>query len=224
MRIATWNIERLKRKKGIQNIVFECESQKADILVLTETDSQVKPKYSHYFHTASLKGITDPAVYNDTENRVSIYTNYRCVRQHTTYDEKTSVCIDLETKRGILTVYGTIIGITGNRRSSYLADLQKQIQDVEQLVRSGCNVCMIGDFNCSFSDNYYYTSVGRNMLLDFFRENDISVLTADRSECIDHIAISNSFLDSAKAKIYEWNYQKSFLTIKEFWLMLYLMI
>lgn len=210
MRIVTWNIERLKHKKSIQDIMFECENRKADILVLTETDSQVMPKYNSCFQTASLKGIIEPAVYNDTENRVSIYTNYKCVGQHHTYDEETSVCVDLETERGILTIYGTIIGIVGNRQSSYLIDLQKQIQDVEQLVRTGRNVCMIGDFNCSFSDNYYYTSVGRNMLLDFFKKKDIFILTANCSECIDHIAISNAFLDSTKAEIHEWNYQKRF--------------
>ena len=156
MRIATWNIERLKHKKSIKDIVFECESRKADILVLTETDSQVMPKYNSCFQTASLKGIIEPAIYNDTENRVSIYTNYKCVRQHNTYDEETSVCVDLDTERGTLTIYGTIIGIVGNRRSSYLTDLQKQIHDIEQLLRRGCNICMIGDFNCSFSDNYYF--------------------------------------------------------------------
>lgn len=208
MRIATWNIERLKHKKSIKDIVFECESRKADILVLTETDSQVMPKYNSCFQTASLKGTIEPAIYNDTENRVSIYTNYKCVRQHNTYDEETSVCVDLETEKGTLTIYGTIIGIVGNRSSSYLSDLQKQLRDIEQLVRSGCNVCMIGDFNCSFSDNYYYTSVGRNSLLDFFNKNDVSVLTANCSECIDHIAISNSFLQNKNTEILEWNYHK----------------
>jgi len=59
MRIATWNIERLKHKKSIQDIVFECESRKADILVLTETDSQVMPKYNSCFQTASLKDVID---------------------------------------------------------------------------------------------------------------------------------------------------------------------
>lgn len=208
MRIATWNIERLKHKKSIKDIVFECESRKADILVLTETDSQVMPKYNSCFQTASLKGIIEPAIYNDTENRVSIYTNYKCVRQHNTYDEETSVCVDLDTERGTLTIYGTIIGIVGNRRSSYLTDLQKQIHDIEQLLRRGCNICMIGDFNCSFSDNYYFTSDSRTKLLDFFKKNDISVLTADCSECVDHIAISNSFLNNSLPEIQEWNYQK----------------
>ena len=46
------------------------------------------------------------------------------------------------------------------------------------------------------------------MLFNFFKENDISVLTADCSECIDHIAISNSFLVSTIPEIHEWNYQK----------------
>ena len=209
IRIATWNIERLKHKKGIQDILLECEKRKPDILVLTETDSHVMPKYNSCFQTSPLKGITEPSFYNDTENRVFINTNYKCVAQHHTYDGRTSICVDLKTERGILTIYGTIIGMVGNRSSTYLSDLQNQLHDIEHLLRRGCNVCIIGDFNCSFSDNYYFTSAGRTKLLDLFMKNDISVLTADCSACIDHIAISNSFLNNSLPEIHEWNYQKN---------------
>ena len=41
MRIATWNIERLKHKANIDRVYEEIENAAADILVLTETDSMV---------------------------------------------------------------------------------------------------------------------------------------------------------------------------------------
>ena len=47
--------------------------------------------------------VTDiqPTLYIATENRVSIYTNYQCVRQHKTCDEYTALCVELETKKAV---------------------------------------------------------------------------------------------------------------------------
>ena len=36
LRIATWNIERLRHKKFLEQILFACEQTQADILVLTK--------------------------------------------------------------------------------------------------------------------------------------------------------------------------------------------
>lgn len=41
MKIATWNIERLKHRRELANIMRSCEEAQADILVLTEADVQV---------------------------------------------------------------------------------------------------------------------------------------------------------------------------------------
>ena len=38
MRIATWNVERLKHKNELERITECCIRESADILVLTETD------------------------------------------------------------------------------------------------------------------------------------------------------------------------------------------
>ena len=48
MKIATWNIERLKKKKYLPEIISEIEKINADILVLTETDSQILPENYPY--------------------------------------------------------------------------------------------------------------------------------------------------------------------------------
>ncbi|NBI11560.1 hypothetical protein D1641_16395 [Colidextribacter sp. OB.20] len=45
LRIATWNIEQLKHKKSLEQILLACEQIRSDILVLTETDHRVCPDY-----------------------------------------------------------------------------------------------------------------------------------------------------------------------------------
>ena len=80
MRIASWNIERLKHEKQMNTILSECDCLGADILILTETDTSVKPDFKYYYKTELLQGITEPVIYNDTEIRVSIFTNYEIVK------------------------------------------------------------------------------------------------------------------------------------------------
>ncbi len=99
------------------------------------------------------------------------------------------------------------MGIFGNREVSYISDLQKQVEDIRRLSELG-NLCVIGDYNCSFSDNYYYAKSGRDMLLQCFCQNDMTVLTAENTECIDHIATSSVFLSGFHIAIGEWNTDK----------------
>ncbi len=138
--------------------------------------------------------------YSDTENRVSIFTNYPCVRQYETFYKYTSIYAELKTEYGSLLVYGTIIGILGNRERSFQADLQKQIKDFAGLSVDN-DLCICGDFNCSFADNYYYTKSGRDALQKAFSENKIRLLTGDIKECIDHIAISEKLLAMLKLRL-----------------------
>ena len=221
MRIATWNIERLKHRKSIDKILSAIEDAKADILVLTESDERIKPNYRYSFHTPKLhdapsecrmpgryKDYAVADVYAVTENRVSIYTNYPCIGQYETYDKYTALCVELETNAGNLLVYGTIVGIIGNRDESFKQDMLLQAKDFERLSKTG-NICICGDFNCSFSDNYYYTNFGRDTLSVSFDSNNISLLTGNQPECIDHIAVSKNFIGGSNIKISEWNLDKS---------------
>jgi Exonuclease III len=51
MKIATWNVERLKHKASLEEIRRLCEDCQADILVLTETDARLHPNYRSACHT-----------------------------------------------------------------------------------------------------------------------------------------------------------------------------
>lgn len=221
MIITTWNVERLKYRNSLDKILSVIEGTQADILVLTETDERIKPNYRYGFHTPKLyqapygyhlpgryKEYVAADVYAVTENRVSVYTNYSCVKRHDTYDEYTALCVELETEAGNLLVYGTIIGVLGNRDESFKQDLLLQTRDFERLSKEG-NLCVCGDFNCSFSDNYYFTNFGRDTLTASFAQNRLSLLTGSQPECIDHIAISKDFVIDGQTIISEFNLDKS---------------
>ncbi len=203
MIIATWNIERLKHYKEKETILQQCYRTKADIMVLTETDNRLHLNYNYCYSTDSVKEAI-PTLYKESENRVSIYTNYKMVCQYDTFDPYTSICVELQTEQSSLIVYGTVMGVFGNRESSYKKDLPRIMNDIKNLPQEK-NICVIGDYNCSFSDNYYYTKDGRNMIEETFSELGISILTFSRPKCIDHIAVSDSMISGANAKVWEWN-------------------
>lgn len=207
MRIATWNVERLEHRRSLDEILFTCERAKADILILTETDERLHPPFRYCVQTPRLTEIR-PGYYKPTENRVSIFTNYECVGFYPTYDKYTAICAELKTELGSLCVYGTIMGIEGNRRASFKEDLRRQVEDFKRLTARGKSLCIGGDFNLSFSDNYYFTNYGRDTLRQSFAENRITLLTESTSECIDHIAVSSASVNGADVKVEEWNVEK----------------
>lgn len=204
MKISTWNVERLRHKQHLSDITSACENTDADILILTETDEQIKLSYKNCILSSPL----DRPSYRKTERRIAIYTNYEIASVNPTFDSNTSLCADVVTEYGVLTVYGTIIGIYGNRHPSFIENLKKQTADFARLCSEKKHICICGDFNCSFSDNYYFTHEGRNLLLQSFADNNIRLLTETAPECIDHIAVSSDFLNSANIEIEEWNNDK----------------
>ena len=209
MKIATWNVERPNGSSRTKNakIVDALKDVDADILILTETNSLIHPgeEYSP-FATASLRPTEEP-YYKDGENRTTVWTKYPAKRYMETYDAFTSVCVSIKTTMGELNVYGTIIGIHGNRRGSFNADLDKQIVDWRRICGTG-NICIAGDFNISFADNYYYTKLGRQKITDCFQDLKIDNLTRQIPENIDHIAISESFVKQHKPVPSFWNEDK----------------
>lgn len=214
MKIATWNVERLKHRKSLSEIITVCERSQADILILTENDEAIKPEYRNCRHTPTppplmIQSYDTPITYAPTEHRVSIYTNYKIVCQHPTFDQYTALCLELETEKGNILVYGTIMGIIGNRHPSYEADLIKQTEDFRRLTAAGQSLCICGDYNCSFSDNYYFTKSGRQRITDTFSECGIELITAAQPSCIDHIAVSKRFMGDSSVQISEWNIDKS---------------
>ena len=100
------------------------------------------------------------------------------------------------------------MGIFGNRGHGFKEDIVNQMNDIRKLCSAGYNVCVIGDYNLSFSDNYYFTHFGRDLVNTTFQDCDITILTRERKECIDHIAVSSKFLKGEDVAITEWNQDK----------------
>lgn len=203
MTIATWNLECLKHKKNLYLILEEINKLNPDILILTEYDEQVELDYPYQLATEFIAeeiGVT----YKPTERRVKLFSRYEIIQQIETFNKNTSLCVELKTPKGDLIVYGTIIGILGNRHENFNEDLVSQIDDFKRL---GANkhFCVAGDFNISFSDGFYFTKAARESLFDAFDLLNMNIATKDIKNNIDHIAISNQFLQNIIPSAVCWN-------------------
>jgi endonuclease/exonuclease/phosphatase family metal-dependent hydrolase len=213
MKIATWNLERPRKSATVKNakIIESLNKIDADVLILTETNSLIHPGDLYYpFSTTPLAGIVSGKgeIYREGENRVTIWTKYPRSQSLKTYDPFTSICMGLDTPLGKLIIYGTVIGIFGNRDKGFDPHLKMQLADWRGLSKLG-NICIAGDFNISFADGYYYTKAGRNQIDDCFRELKIDLPTRGILNNIDHIAISDPFLNSVDRKTETWNEDKT---------------
>jgi len=206
MKIATWNIERPNKSSKQNQSIIECLTKiSADILILTETNEIMDLGCTyHYFHTSKL----EEPYYKKGERRVSIYSKYDDAGNIKTFRDDTSICKVLKTPFGDLAVYGTVIGIHGNRRPSFITDLDEQLIDFNRIADTN-SFCICGDLNMSFSDNYYHTKEGRRKFVTSFEQLNLINLTANIPENIDHIVISRTFIGARQTKIETWNKDKT---------------
>ena len=206
MRIVTWNLERLKKSKN-EVILSKLTELNADILILTETDSQINlgEKYSS-ISTQNLFNGYDGIAYKNTENRTTIWTKYKIEKQQKTYDNSTSVCAEINTPFGILNVYGTIIGVFGGKGERFQNDMKSQSLDFEKL--SG-NICIAGDFNIALSGFAYPSHKARNELNEMFEKLNLKCLTSEIIDNVDHIVISKNYVENHKTSIEIWNEDKA---------------
>jgi hypothetical protein len=118
MKIATWNLERFNKSSNKNQLIIDgLTKMNADILILTETNETINLGDSyHCFHSAKL----EEPYYKEGERRVSIYSRYKSVGKIKTFRDDTSICTILRTPLGDLAVYGTIIGVGGNRRPNFV--------------------------------------------------------------------------------------------------------
>lgn len=206
MKIATWNIERpTKNHKRIPLILDILKTVNADILILTETNEFLSLDNDYNcFHSTNAK----EKFYTKGEKRVSIYSKYNSVGHIKIFRDDTSICTILETPLGDLAIYGTIIGIEGNRKPNFEEDLDQQILDFEKIAKEN-NLCISGDFNISFGDNYYFTENGREKINASFAKVDLKNLTSEIPQNIDHIALTKNFITGKSITIDTWNLDKT---------------
>jgi exonuclease III len=206
MRIATWNLERLDKRKN-QLILDKLVDINADILVLTETSSKIQLHNYSCVSTDTLPTDFDGIKYDVGENRVSVWTKYKTATRHKTFDSYTSVCTDIETTFGLLTVYGSIIGVFANRQPRFDNDLNGQLADFQKIF-PGRQVCFAGDLNITFSGRPWPSIKARQTLVDAFNTYGLTNTTANIADTVDHIVLSNDFLENKHLEIETWNTDK----------------
>jgi len=207
MKIATWNIDRLKDKKKLIPISDQILEINADILILTEANKLIDLSI-YKFQTETQILPIEPFNYKSEERRVTIFSKYPILRTFATYDDLTSCCAEIQTDFGNIMIYGTIVGITGKNDKNFNLDLDNQISDINRLSPLG-NFCFAGDLNISFSDSYYFTKNGRTKFNICFTANKLQNLTESISENVDHIVVSKNFIKDLYIQLSEWNLDKS---------------
>jgi exonuclease III len=206
MIIATWNLQRLERDR--QNRIIQIlEELNADILILTETNLNMQLRGYYQYATEALPAFFDGISYATGEKRVSILSRYPALLKHKTYDEYTTVCVDLDTPAGILTVYGVLIGVFGNRQPRFNEDLRGHLQDFDSIF-PGKQVCLAGDFNVTFSGRVWPGKAAREMLAGAFETFDLVNTTGHISDTVDHIVLSRHITENRKIQIDTWNIDK----------------
>lgn len=206
MKIATWNLERGIKNKSAE-IIQILRELRADILVLTETVSDIHPDNCFCESTIPIPGEYDGVDYKAGENRVSIYSKYPIVALYPTYDPYTSVCVDLKTPSGVLTVYGTIIGVFGNRQPRFNEDMLGVFEDLEKL-RTKKYLCVAGDLNTTFSGQTYPSQEARNSMLEMIATHDLRSPSAEIENNVDHIFLSSAYCRNYELKTHTWNTDK----------------
>lgn len=206
MKIATWNLERLIKRKN-QLVLDKLAEIDADILILTETNSIIQLENYSCISTDHLPTNFDNIKYEAGENRVSILTKYKATTRYKTFDTFTTVCTDIETPFGLLTVYGTIIGVFANRQPRFDNDLNGQLADFEKIF-SGRQVCFAGDLNVTFSGRPWPSNKARQTLVEAFDKFGLTNTTANIANTVDHIVLSNDFLENKYFEIETWNSDK----------------
>ena len=215
MKIATWNLER-PTKNGRKKpwILEELKKINADILVLTETNTFIELG-EEYFVKHSTKDTQD--YFKEGERRVSVFSKYPIIEEFETFRADTSVSVSLQTPKGELIIYGTVIGNRGNKGFNFKEDLESQLVDFERLSINK-NFCIAGDFNISFSDSYYTIKESRDKLKTAFQKIGLEILTEKLEKNIDHIVLTRAFKGKSEPKIGIWNEDKNLSDHKGVWI------
>lgn len=223
LRIATWNVERpklngWKRNPGIQEKIREID---ADIWVLTETNASIIPSSSRfpqvgYVSLASLP--TNELSHKLGESSTAIWSRYGIRQAIRAVEIDDAVCAEVDTPLGPMLVYATIITYANdpgpNNKSKKWEEHRKAIaeynKDWTQIAAAFPKhaLCIAGDFNISFCDNYYSSEPNRNDLLAVLKALDMKNLTEDVKQNIDHIAVSQHLIKNCKISITKWNEDK----------------
>lgn len=204
MKIATWNLERLPKRK-LDLILNQIREVDADIWVFTEThESMHLGEEFAMVASQALPMALGGQNYRTGEYRVQIFSKYPIIKTLAVTDPYTSVCVDIETPFGRLRVYGTIIGTLGGKKPPFKQQLEQQLADWTAL-GTRQPLCIAGDLNTIFTDVVYPSYWAIQTLNQAFQELNISNTTAQLQNCVDHIILPTEFYQETPFQIQTWN-------------------
>lgn len=198
MKISLWNLMRPHPGSNSRNQFFidRLNEENADILILTETNTLIKPDGDyHSLSSTRLSGEIKGVKYKEGECRVMVFSKYPFIRLITTANPEMSVCGEVETPFGKLIVYGTVIGDLGGRGGSFKEDLAVQSEELTQLAKQG-NVLFGGDLNISFTGPVYPSRDAADKATTLFKNLSLNNLTQHFPNNAVHCVISNSFIEN----------------------------
>jgi endonuclease/exonuclease/phosphatase family metal-dependent hydrolase len=200
MRILTYNIQRLASLKNLEAIQQLLLAQNADVIILTECDTRFSLagyEIQHSDYAKDYEWHKFKATYKPTERRVSILSKHPFKNKVPTFNAEVAVAWRIDIDGNEIVIYGTVLGVTGKNDKLFNAHLGAMQQDWTLLSKQN-NLCIAGDFNISFADNYYTTAVVRSVMQEFFIKHKLVHVTAGLPNCIDHIVMSQSLVSDGK--------------------------
>ncbi len=182
----------------------------ADILVLTEcVDSLHLPGYDYIFKTTAIPAnvLYEELNYTDylqgeTAIRVAIFSKYEAIQLFKVSDAHTSICVELNTAAGPLTIYATIIGTRFNKMPYAKNELDNCKADCLRIISQVDHLCLAGDLNTSFIESESYHEItnikSREALAELCHQCRIELTTKNIPGNIDHILLPGSYASRVK--------------------------
>jgi endonuclease/exonuclease/phosphatase family metal-dependent hydrolase len=207
-----------KKNPRITEVIREID---ADVWILTETNASIVPSSTRFPKAGyvSLASIPTKALFHKLgESCTAIWSRYGIKQVIKTFEIDTAVCAEVDTPLGLMLIYGTILTYANdkgpNNKSRKWEEHRKTIADHKtDWTRIAAefpshSMCVAGDLNISFADNYYSTETNRNDLLAIFKAFNMVNLTAEVKQNIDHIVVSQPLIKDCTVSITTWNEDK----------------
>lgn len=231
IRIATWNLDRPRTKQAEKMNALKQQMQviDADIWILTETHQAMSPDENYQgAHTDPIKNYKR---HTDGERRSSIWSRFPINQNIETHDPETAVCVELQTPKGSVIVYATVIpyhaaGTSLPYRSGmkfveglktmelHGASIERHRKDWQRIRTEHADHAFIvgGDFNQHRDGAGAYGARGREPLTQALNESSLSCVTEQDFKAIgilttrrniDHICLSQQ-LTSKTIEVSAW--------------------
>jgi hypothetical protein len=205
MQILNCNIEHPDLER-VKKVFKELRTHNPEILIITSANEVVR----HPSGKTLLGHIDDlPLVLNGILSTVGkgetlIYTHYDPnIVEHT----QGRIISEYQTPLGPLWIYAVTLPPVKGKAIAFKNSLAKLEKDFEKHLKDK-HVCLVGNFQISFKGNEHGEL--QKLMNTFFQKHDLVNLSAYENNCMDHIAISNSFIKGKFADIDTLNRNKKF--------------